>query len=96
MILFQTIMVNIYSVYDPENPLIQTKFLYTIAFAHLMRINSFFFVSFLSDVVRLGDHRVSDASRHFAASIRDDLGSLVLLWSAHPLNERVAWAVMGY
>jgi hypothetical protein len=43
--IFQSISMNILFVYDPFNPLIQTKFLYTIAFAHIMRLNSFFFVS---------------------------------------------------
>ena len=43
--LFQSINMNMLFVYDPFNPLIQTKFLYTIAFAHIMRLNSFFFVS---------------------------------------------------
>lgn len=47
LILFQSIAVNIYFVFDPDNPLIQIKFLYTIAFAHMMRLNSFFFVSIL-------------------------------------------------
>lgn len=40
-------MVNIYFYIDPENPLIQIQFLYTIAFSHLIRLNSVFFVSLI-------------------------------------------------
>jgi hypothetical protein len=41
------IMVNIYFYIDPQNPLIQIQFLYTIAFSHLIRLNSVFFVSMI-------------------------------------------------
>ena len=41
------IMVNIYFYIDPENPLIQIQFLYTIAFSHLIRLNSVFYVSLI-------------------------------------------------
>ena len=37
-------MVNVYFYIDPQNPLIQSQFLYTIAFSHLIRLNSVFFV----------------------------------------------------
>ena len=41
------IMVNFYFYIDAENPLIQIQFLYTIAFSHLIRLNSVFFVSLI-------------------------------------------------
>jgi hypothetical protein len=47
LILSHSILVNLYLVFDPENPITQIKFLYTIAFCHMMRLNSFFFVSIL-------------------------------------------------
>ena len=47
LILSHSILVNLYLVFEPENPLAQIKFLYTIAFCHMMRLNSFFFVSIL-------------------------------------------------
>ena len=40
-------MVNIYFYIDSQNPLIQIQFLYTIAFSHLIRLNSVFFVSLI-------------------------------------------------
>ena len=45
IILFCNIMVNIYFLIDPKNPLIQIQFLYTIAFSHIIRLTSFFYVS---------------------------------------------------
>ena len=47
LILFYNIMVNIYFWIDPKNPLIQIQFLYTIAFSHIIRLISFFYVSFV-------------------------------------------------
>ena len=39
------LFVNVYFYIDPKNPLIQIQFLYTIAFSHLVRLNSVFYVS---------------------------------------------------
>ena len=47
LVVIFNIMVNIYFYIDPENPLIQIQFLYTIAFSHLIRLNSVFFVSLI-------------------------------------------------
>lgn len=47
LIVFQQIMVNFYFGWDSQNPLITIKFLYTIAFSHMMRLNSFFLVTVL-------------------------------------------------
>ena len=47
-------MVNIYFYIDPENPLIQIQFLYTIAFSHLIRLNSVFFVSLICMASAIG------------------------------------------
>ena len=47
LVVIFNIMVNIYFYIDPQNPLIQIQFLYTIAFSHLIRLNSVFFVSLI-------------------------------------------------
>ena len=47
LVVIFNVMVNVYFYIDPENPLIQIQFLYTIAFSHLIRLNSVFFVSFV-------------------------------------------------
>ena len=47
LVVIFNIMVNIYFYLDPDNPLIQIQFLYTIAFSHLIRLNSVFFVSMI-------------------------------------------------
>ena len=47
LVVIFNIMVNIYFLLDPNNPLIQIQFLYTIAFSHLIRLNSVFFVSLI-------------------------------------------------
>ena len=48
LIMFTTVMVNTYFVFDPRNPMIQIQFLYTVTFSHMMRLNSFFFVSIVT------------------------------------------------
>jgi len=73
-------MVNIYFYIDPENPLIQIQFLYTIAFSHLIRLNSVFFVSLICLASAIGFLNIR------LATIRDiednKNSSLQLVWQA--------------
>ena len=76
-------MVNVYFYIDPQNPLIQSQFLYTIAFSHLIRLNSVFFVGlvcFASAVgflnIRLATIQELDYGDDSSAS------SMQLVWQA--------------
>lgn len=75
--------VNVYFYIDPHNPLIQSQFLYTIAFSHLIRLNSVFFVGlvcFASAVgflnIRLATIQELDYGDDSSAS------SMQLVWQA--------------
>jgi hypothetical protein len=61
LVVIFNITVNLYFYIDPKNPLIQIQFLYTIAFSHLNRLNSVFFISLvcLASVIGFLNTRLS-------------------------------------
>ena len=54
LIVLLNVTINVYFFTDPENSLIQVQFLYTIAFSHVIRQQSFFFVSLVCILSSIG------------------------------------------
>ena len=48
VILFFNVIVNIYFFIDPMNPLIQVQFIFVVTFSHINRLNSFFWVVWIT------------------------------------------------
>ena len=76
------LFVNVYFYIDPKNPLIQIQFLYTIAFSHLVRLNSVFYVSLvcLASAIGFLNIRVSTIQAYNLS--HQEYSSIQLVWQA--------------
>jgi len=85
LVVIFNVMVNVNFYIDPENPLIQIQFLYTIAFSHLIRLNSVFFVSLVCLASAIGFLNIRLATIQ-AISDNKDIhskdSSIQLIWQA--------------